>query len=73
MRVFKISTTAWEEEDFTILTDISLLDILNVLKPIVEAERKDGEWYDNEDLIDALKNKFPNNKVSSITIDNITI
>lgn len=73
MRVFKISTTAWEEEDFTILTDISLLDILNVLKPIVEAERKDGDWYDNGDLIDALKNKFPNNNVSSITIDNITI
>ena len=73
MRVFKISTTAWEEEDFTILTDISLLDILNVLKPIVEAERNDGDEYDNNYLVSALRNNYPTNKVDFITIDNITI
>ena len=73
MRVFKISTTAWSEEDFIIVTDISLIDIINVIKPIVEAERNDGDEYDNNDLVSALRNNYPTNKVDFITIDNITI
>ena len=73
MRVFKISTTAWSEEDFIIVTDISLLDIINVIKPIVEAERNDGDDYDNDDLVSALRNNYPTNKVDFITIDNIEL
>jgi hypothetical protein len=73
MKVFKISTTAWSEEDFIIVTDISLLDIINVIKPIVELERNDGWNYDNSDLVSALKEKFPTNNVDFITIDNIEI
>jgi hypothetical protein len=73
MRVFKIRTTAWREEDFLIITDLLDDDIIAVIKPIVDAERNGGNCYYNKDLIDALKNKFPNNKVDFIKIDNLEL
>ena len=66
MRLFKINTTAYEEEDFFLLTDLSEQDITEVVHPIVMAER-DGEYeYDNEMLLEALQKRYPRNKITMI-------
>ena len=70
MKAFEINTTAWEEENFILFTDLTESQIKNVIKPIVMAERK-LKWdtsnfdnhYTNDDLIDALIEAYPSNKV----------
>lgn len=59
MRVVKISTTAWAEEDFYLLTTLGDQDIVEVIQPIVNAERDGEEFYDNQLLIDKLKRRYP--------------
>ncbi len=59
MRVIRINTTAWTEEDFYLVTTLYDKDIIQVLKPLVEAERNGNGEYDNESLVQALKEKFP--------------
>jgi hypothetical protein len=59
MRVIKINTTAFEEEDFFLLTTLTDQDIVEVINPIVNAERDGYEEYDNEMLVEALKKRFP--------------
>jgi hypothetical protein len=66
MRLFKINTTAYEEEDFFLLTDLTEQEITEVINPIVMAERDGYEEYENETLLDALKNRYPNNKITMI-------
>jgi hypothetical protein len=66
MRLFKINTTAYEEEDFFLLTDLMEQEITEVINPIVMAERDGYEEYENETLLDALKNRYPNNKITMI-------
>ncbi len=39
MNIFRISTTAYEEEDFYLHTEIDEVDIVEVVTPIVNAER----------------------------------
>lgn len=63
MKAFEINTTAWEEENFTLLTDLSESQIVDVIKPIVMAEREHGEEYTNDDLIDALIEAYPSSKI----------
>lgn len=63
MKSFEINTTAWEEENFILFTDLTESQIKNVINPIVMAERKLGEEYTNDDLIDALIEAYPSNKV----------
>ena len=59
MRVVRINTTAWVEEDFYLVTTLYDKNIIEVLKPLVEAERSENGDYDNESLVQALKEKFP--------------
>jgi hypothetical protein len=59
MRVIRINTTAWVEEDFYLVTTLYDKNIIEVLKPLVEAERSENGDYDNESLVQALKEKFP--------------
>ena len=73
MNIFRVNTTSWNEEDFLLVTDLSEQDVIDAVTPIVEAERNDGKVYYNQDLVNALKERFPTNKVDFITIDNITI
>ena len=63
MRVIRINTTAWEEEDFYLLTTLTDDQIIEVVKPIVQAERDGDECYDNEDLFAVLKDVYPNEHV----------
>jgi len=66
MRLFKVNTTAYEEEDFFLLTDLSEQDITEVVHPIVMAERDGEDEYDNESILEALLKRYPKNKISMI-------
>jgi uncharacterized protein YxjI len=66
MKIFKINTTAYEEEDFFLLTDLTEQDITEVINPIVMTERDGYEEYDNETIIIALRKRFPKNSITFI-------
>ena len=61
MEAYQIKTTAWEEEDFFIVTDLNDKQIIDVITPIVELERNDGQYYTNQELVDFLIDEYPNN------------
>jgi hypothetical protein len=64
MNLFKINTTAFEEEDFYLMTDLQEQDITEVINPIVMAERdSEEEEYDNDMIVDKLKERYPNNVI----------
>lgn len=74
MNIFKINTTAFEEEDFYLLTDLSEQDIIEVITPLVNQERDGYEEYDNESLVYALEKRFPNAHITFIQdIETISI
>lgn len=76
IRVVEINTTAFQEEDFRIITDLTDYEIMIVIEPIVMSEREDQEQYeyDNEGLINALIMCYPNNFIRNIDpIDRIII
>ena len=74
MRVIRINTTAWEEEGFYLLTTLTDGQIIEVAKPIVQAERDGDECYDNETLVEVLKNLYPNEHVEMyVEFDKLTI
>ena len=60
MRFYNINTTASKEEDFLIETNLTSIQIRKVLTPIVEREREGGEFYSNDELIEALEIAYPN-------------
>lgn len=66
MRLFKINTTAYEEEDFFLFTDLSEDDITEVIYPIVMAERNGNEEYDSEIILSLLRKKYPHKKITMI-------
>lgn len=66
MNLYSINTTAYEEEDFLILTDLSEQDIVEVIYPIVNAERDGYETYTNDDLFLALKDRYPSESIQMI-------
>jgi hypothetical protein len=59
MRVVRIKTTAWDEEDFFLLTSLSDSDIAEVVNPIVIAERDGENEYDNDMLVARLVERYP--------------
>ena len=63
MKAYEINTTAWEEENFVLFTDLTEGQIIDIITPIVMREREFGEEYTNDDLIDALMEAYPSNKV----------
>jgi hypothetical protein len=71
LRIVKVNTTAFEEEDFLVLTTLNDDQITEVITPIVEAERGGGEFYDNDGLVFALKDKYPNEVVEQYSIDDM--
>lgn len=61
LRLVQVNTTAYEEEDMLLITNLTDEQIESVVTPIVERERESEEFgYDNSDLADALRNQFPN-------------
>jgi hypothetical protein len=74
MDIFRINTTAFVEEDFFLLTNLSREQIEEVITPIVLIERNEGEEYNNDDLVSALQIKYPNAIVEYLTeFETITI
>ena len=72
IRVVEINTTAFEEENFILVTDLTDKQIEEVIRPIVLAERNqidndDDVFYDNETLVSELLEKYPSNLVSFYT------
>jgi hypothetical protein len=67
MRVIRINTSAWSEEDFYLVTTLDDQDIVEVINPIVNAERDGEEYYDNDTLLQALKDRFPCDHVDMYT------
>lgn len=66
MRVVRINTTAFKEEDFYLLTTLNDSQIAEVIKPISD--------MNNEDLFRALTDRFPNDKIDMFyEFDNLTI
>jgi hypothetical protein len=63
MNIFKVSTTAYKEEDFYLHTELDEVDIVEVITPIVNAERDGYEVYDNELLLDMLVKRYPRKKI----------
>ena len=63
MNIFKIQTTAYEQEDFYLHTELEEEDIVEVINPIVNAERDGYEVYDNESILIALEKRFPKKKI----------
>jgi hypothetical protein len=60
VNIFRINTTAYEEEDFFLLTDLTEQEIDEVLTPIVELERNEIQEYDNDMLVENLELAYPN-------------
>lgn len=59
MRTFEINTTAFDEENFILTTDLNEKEIVNVIAPIVMSERDGNGYYDNDELLVALKEAYP--------------
>jgi hypothetical protein len=78
IRVVEINTTAFEEENFILVTDLTDEEIQEVITPIVLAERNqiendDNVFYYNETLVSELIEKYPNNLISFYTKDSIEL
>lgn len=74
--LIEIKTTAYEEENFLLVTNLQEFQIVKVITPIVEKEREnDGEtfFYDNETLFWALKETYPNAIIQMYAPGNIPI
>ena len=69
LRIVKVNTTAFEEEDFLVLTTLNDDQITQVITPIVNAERSGEEYYDNDTLVFALKDKYPKEVVEQYSLD----
>ncbi len=62
MQVYRIKTSFWDEEDFFLLTDLSVEQINEVIQPMVEYEREDesGNIFTNDEYVTALAFRYPN-------------
>lgn len=63
MKAYEINTTAWEEENLILFTDLTEGQIKKIIEPIVINERENGEDYTNDDLINALLEAYPRNQI----------
>jgi len=73
MRVIRIKTTAFSVEDFFLLTTLTDKEISDVFTPIVDAERKGNSYYDNNELVSELQERYPSESIQMILIEDITI
>ena len=75
MRIVRINTSAFSEEDFLIVTNLSDEAIKKVIKPMVKEERNDDSnvFYSNDDYCWALKNAYPTHFVEWYTDDSIDV
>jgi len=63
INAFRINTSAWEEEDFYILTSLTEEEVKSVMEPMVSSERVNDFLYENDEYLNELKKRFPNDKI----------
>jgi hypothetical protein len=73
MNQFRINSTAFAEEDFLLLTDLTQQQIVDTLTPIILQEREEGVWYYNDDLVQKLQTEYPDNFILQSDYDIYTI
>ena len=66
IELFTLNTTAYEEENFQLVTDLTEEEIIEVIRPIIDRERNETDdeeefYYDNNELVGALIEAYPNN------------
>ena len=59
MNIFRINTSAWQEEDFYLMTSLNEAKIRKVIDPMVQYERENETMHDNEEYLIALQEKYP--------------
>jgi len=59
MNIFRINTSAWQEEDFYLMTSLNEAKIKKVIEPMVQYERENETMHDNEEYLIALQEKYP--------------
>ena len=70
---FEINTTAWNEENFVIATDLTESQIVEAITPLVMRERAYGEEYSNADLVDELEYVYQDNIIIEVEPKKIVI
>lgn len=84
LNLYQINTTAWEEEDFLLMTSLTEEQITKVITPIVEECRElelmnevqqfgDNGDYDNDYLVGELVKAYPDAVIIHYTLDNIDL
>ena len=73
MRIIQINTTAFNEEDFLLLTDLTHEQIIEVIEPIVLLERSGVRDYSNDDLVYALEMAYPDNLIKMYIYDHLDL
>lgn len=59
MAIYRIKTSAWDEEGFMLSTELTKEQIESVIEPMVKKERDEFYFYTNEDYYWSLKETFP--------------
>jgi hypothetical protein len=67
IEVFRVNTTAYEQEDFFLLTDLTEQQIAEIVTPIVELERNEVQDYDNDMLVENLELAYPSAFIKAYT------
>lgn len=73
MNIVRINTSAYDEEDFYLLTNLTNAQIQAVIEPMVDEERKNDEVFSNEDYFCALKEAHPDQLIELYTDDSIEL
>ena len=84
LNLYQINTTAWDEEDFLLMTSLTEEQITKVITPIVEECRElelmnevqqfgDNGDYDNDYLVGELVKAYPDAVIIHYTLDNIDL
>lgn len=58
MKIYKIKTSAWVEEDFYLMTTLDEEQIKKIIQPMVAYERENDIMYNNEDYVFELQNAY---------------
>lgn len=79
MNLFRVNTSAWNEEDFFLVTNLTEAEIEIVLAPIVQHEREEYEKNEdsvllpNEEYCNALQKAYPTAYIKMYNVDSETL
>jgi hypothetical protein len=59
MNIFRIKTSAWDEESFILATQLSEKQVRSVIQPMVDEERESDFVFSNDDYVQALRGAYP--------------